>query len=143
VRELVWSKYEIALFRRAANILSSEGVPTETDRGHTDEGDAWFVFCDPASGDVLGHFAKFQDMFVCCTPFRKDGLRSSRLLDSLNAFLRRLGAIHTSGRPGLLTRAEPILYCKSDKFGLQTAGALSRRAGHTVRSRNAARDNSA
>src|SRR5215472_1871926 len=54
VRPTGWSAQELALFSRAAKLLSSGGLRIETDYGLTDEGEAWLVFCNAESGDVSG-----------------------------------------------------------------------------------------
>jgi len=86
-----WSAHELALFFRAAKLLSSGGLRIETDHGLTDEGEAWLIFCNVESGDVCGHFAKMSEGYVACIPFREDGFRGSELDHVLCRFLRRRG----------------------------------------------------
>jgi hypothetical protein len=86
-----WSARELALFSRAARLLSSGGLHIETDYGLTDEGEPWLVFCHVESGDVCGHFAKVHEKYVACIPFRGNGLRGWQLHDVLSRFLRRRG----------------------------------------------------
>lgn len=59
-----WSQQELAEFHRVGDILRQVGWGIETEQGHTDEGDPWFVFCDEASGSVIAHFAKVNGRFV-------------------------------------------------------------------------------
>ena len=91
VRPTGWSAHELALFSRAAKLLSTGGLRIETDYGLTDEGEAWLVFCNAESGDVCGHFAKMRDGYMACIPFRERGLRGWELRDVLGRFLRRRG----------------------------------------------------
>jgi hypothetical protein len=91
VHSLGWSTHELALFCRAATLLSSENVCIETDYGLTDEGEPWLVFCDTESGDILGHFARMNEEYVACVPFRRGALRSWDLSDLLSHFLGQRG----------------------------------------------------
>ena len=79
VRPTGWSTHELALFSRAAKLLSSGGLRIETDYGLTDEGEPWLVFCNADSGDVCGHFAKMRKEYVACIPFREHGLKGWEL----------------------------------------------------------------
>jgi hypothetical protein len=47
--------------------LIQAGVPIDTDRGVSDEGDPWFVFCRKDTGDVFVHFARIADSYVAAT----------------------------------------------------------------------------
>ena len=102
VRPQGWSDHELALFYRAAELLSSESIGVETDYGLTDEGEPWLVFCDTESGDVFGHFARVNEEYVACVPFRGHALTGWKLRDLLGRFLRRRGVIW-------LTVARPIV----------------------------------
>ena len=95
-----WSTHELALFCRAATLLSSESLCVETDYGLTDEGEPWLVFCDSESGDILGHFARMDDQYVACVPFRRGALRGWELSGLLSRFLWQRGiAWSTATRP--------------------------------------------
>lgn len=91
IRPTGWSARELALFSRAAKLLSSGGPRIETEHGVTDEGEPWLVLCDAQSGDVCGHFAKMRQKYVACIPFRGHGLRGCELHDVLARFLRSRG----------------------------------------------------
>lgn len=100
VRPTGWSAHELALFSRAAKLLSSGSLRIETDYGLTDEGEPWLVFCNTESGDICGHFAKMRQGYVACIPFREHGLMGWELRDVLSRFLRRRGiAWSTITRP--------------------------------------------
>jgi len=96
-----WSTHELALFCRAAALLSSESLCVETDYGLTDEGEPWLVFCDAESGDILGHFARINDEYIACVPFQRcGGLRGWELSCLLSRFLLQRGiAWSTAARP--------------------------------------------
>ena len=54
-----WSQAELAEFYRVEAALLTTGMRIETDRGVTDEGDPWFVFCHADDDrDVIIHFAR-------------------------------------------------------------------------------------
>jgi hypothetical protein len=87
-----WSKHELALFHRAVGLLWEAGLSVETDGGITDEGEPWFVFCDPDSSDVIAHFARIGGTYVICAPTINDTLTGRNFADLMERFLqRRLG----------------------------------------------------
>lgn len=85
---LSWSRDELDLLLGAAKFLRSEGTDLVTDYGVTDEGEPWFVFCDPESGDVLVHFARIAGEYLACVPFRNHALTGNRLRGLLDRFLQ-------------------------------------------------------
>ena len=62
-----WSNQELADLFRVRQLLSSANVPVETDRGVTDEGDPWFVFCH-ANGEVFIHLCRIDAVYVLDSP---------------------------------------------------------------------------
>ena len=36
----------------------------ETDRGLSDEGDPWFIFCLAETGDIIIHFSRFDGCYA-------------------------------------------------------------------------------
>jgi hypothetical protein len=59
-----WTQCELAEFYRVESALIQAGLELETDRGVTDEGDPWFVFCRTDNGDVFIHFARIDGQYV-------------------------------------------------------------------------------
>lgn len=59
-----WSPQEIAEFYRVESALVQSGMRVETDRGLTDEGDPWFVFCRADTGEVFIHFARLDGEYL-------------------------------------------------------------------------------
>jgi len=59
-----WSQGELAQFYRVENALLQAGLQLEADRGLTDEGDPWFVFCRADTGDVFIHFARIDGAYI-------------------------------------------------------------------------------
>ncbi len=66
-RSLDWTNEELAQLYRIQHALSAAGVEFEIDRGVTDEGDPWFVFCR-ADGDVIVHIARFDGLYRLFSP---------------------------------------------------------------------------
>lgn len=62
-----WSNQELANLFRVRQLLSAANVPVETDRGVTDEGDPWFVFCQP-SGEVFIHLCRIDGLYILDSP---------------------------------------------------------------------------
>ena len=62
-----WSNQELADLYRVHRLLSGANVPVETDRGITDEGDPWFVFCH-ASGEVFIHLCRIDGIYLLDSP---------------------------------------------------------------------------
>lgn len=75
-----WTDQELAEFYRVANALAQAGREVGTDRGRTDEGDPWFIFFQPATEDVIAHFARIDgevvaDASALTAPIRARSLR--------------------------------------------------------------------
>jgi hypothetical protein len=88
-----WSREELELLLEAAKFLRSEGADLVTDQGVTDEGEPWFVFCDPENCDVLVHFARISGEYLACVPFRDHALTGNVLHGLLDRFLRSRGMV--------------------------------------------------
>ena len=98
-----WSKHEFDMLLGAAKFLRSEGAKLVTDHGVTDEGEPWFVFCDPQSGDVLVHFARIAGKYLACVPFR-DYVFTGH---GLNALLDNVFQSRSIVGPTLTGRVQP------------------------------------
>lgn len=59
-----WTAQEIAELYRVGDALRQVGWPIVVDRGYTDEGDPWVVYCDDNSGAVIAHVAKSDGLYV-------------------------------------------------------------------------------
>jgi hypothetical protein len=81
-----WSRQELALFHDAANLLREV---VEIDRGLTDEGDPWLVFCDADSGEVLAHFARIGGQQIVYAPALKRTAVGRVLADLATRLLNR------------------------------------------------------
>ncbi|MDG2521286.1 hypothetical protein P7B02_07000 [Caulobacter segnis] len=63
-----WTQAEIAEFYRVESALIQAGLRIETDRGVSDEGEPWFVFCRADDGEVVIHFARIDGHYVISSP---------------------------------------------------------------------------
>jgi len=59
-----WSNQELAEFYRVEASLIRGGLLIDTDRGLSDEGDPWFVFCHRETSEVIVHFARIDGYYV-------------------------------------------------------------------------------
>jgi hypothetical protein len=59
-----WTQQETAEFYRVESSLIQAGVQLESDRGVSDEGDPWFVFCRADNGEVFIHFARIDGFYM-------------------------------------------------------------------------------
>lgn len=59
-----WTRQEISEFYRVESALIQAGLEVETDRGVTDDGDPWFVFCRRDNGEVFIHFARVKGEYI-------------------------------------------------------------------------------
>jgi hypothetical protein len=63
-----WTQQELAEFYRVEASLARANIPIETDRGRSDEGDPWFVFCNANTGEIIVHFARSDGTYVVAGP---------------------------------------------------------------------------
>jgi len=59
-----WSSQELAEFYRVESALIQSGFHVQSDRGVTDEGDPWFVFCREEDDEVIVHFARIGQEYI-------------------------------------------------------------------------------
>ena len=59
-----WTQEELAQFYRVEAALIRSGLLIDVERGITDEGDPWFIFCRQDNGEVIAHFARIRDQYV-------------------------------------------------------------------------------
>jgi hypothetical protein len=63
-----WTSQELAEFYRVESALIQGGMRIVTDRGLSDEGDPWFVFCREDSGEPVVHFARIDGQYIIASP---------------------------------------------------------------------------
>jgi hypothetical protein len=62
-----WTNDEIAELYRVEHALCRANISVDTDRGITDEGDPWFVFCR-RDGEVIVHIARYDGLYHLFSP---------------------------------------------------------------------------
>lgn len=67
-RNADWSQQELAEFYRVEAALVQAGMRIESERGITDEGDPWFVFCRAEDGETFIHFARVDGEYLIAGP---------------------------------------------------------------------------
>lgn len=91
-----WSNQELANLFRVRQLLNAANVPVETDRGVTDEGDPWFVFCQP-SGEVFIHLCRIDGLYVLDSPNVLRPLRGMNFNDLIADFTNQAIPARASG----------------------------------------------
>lgn len=87
VNQYDWTQQELAEFYRVETVLIQSGVSLETERGLSDEGDPWFVFCRPQTGDVVIHFARYGNEYVAAGGGLDGVLRGRSFRDIIDSFM--------------------------------------------------------
>lgn len=64
-----WTQQELAEFYRVESALLQGGFAVTTDRGISDEGDPWFIFCRADNEEVIAHFARIDREYVIVSSF--------------------------------------------------------------------------
>jgi len=82
-----WSNQELANLFRVKALLQAAGIAIEIDRGLSDEGDPWFVFCHE-SGDVFIHFCRIDGLYLLDNPNLQHPLRGHDFNDLVSDFTR-------------------------------------------------------
>ena len=95
-----WNNQELADFYRATNILKQAGLDTLTDAGVTDEGDPWFVFLKPDTGDVIAHFARIDGQFIAVSSFSGEVFKGKDIRQIVDAMVDRHPLIIPQNRDG-------------------------------------------
>ncbi|WP_163852284.1 hypothetical protein [Pseudooceanicola aestuarii] len=83
-----WSNQELADLFRVKRLLDAAGVPNEVDRGLTDEGEPWFVFCK-LDGDVFIHMCRMDGAYLLDSPNIRTPLRGRNFNDLIADFTGR------------------------------------------------------
>ncbi|MDP3196643.1 hypothetical protein [Tabrizicola sp.] len=84
-----WAPQEIAEFYRVESALVQAGVQLESDRGVSDEGDPWFIFCRADTGDVFIHFARIDGLYVVDGASFEEPARGSEFAALVRALIAR------------------------------------------------------
>jgi hypothetical protein len=84
-----WSAADIAELYRIEHALLQSGLSIQSDRGRTDEGDPWFVFCR-ADGEVLVHIACIDNEYQLHSVGLAHPLRGRRFSDLSKRFVDQI-----------------------------------------------------
>lgn len=82
-----WSNQDLAEFYRVESTLVQAGLRIDTERGVSDEGDPWFIFCHGDGGDVIVHFARIDGRYVVASPVLPKTLRGADLGAIVRTFI--------------------------------------------------------
>ena len=63
-----WSSQELAEFYRVEAAMLPSGLRVTPERGVTDEGDPWFIFCRAEDDEVIVHFARIEGRYLISAP---------------------------------------------------------------------------
>jgi hypothetical protein len=80
-----WENQELADLFRVKRLLDAAGVVCEVDRGVTDEGDPWFVFCQ-SDGDIFAHLCRIDGAYILDSPSIERPLRGRDFNELINDF---------------------------------------------------------
>lgn len=69
-----WTNQELADLFRVKRLLNAAGVVCDIDRGLTDEGDPWCIFCSE-DGEVFIHFCRIDGLYLLDSPSIQKPLR--------------------------------------------------------------------
>lgn len=82
-----WSNQDLAELYRVEATLVQAGLRIDTERGESDEGHPWFVFCHADGGDVIAHFALIDGEYVVAAPALEGVLRGGNLDAIVRSFI--------------------------------------------------------
>lgn len=97
-----WSNQELADLYRVKHILDKAGAGVEVDRGLSDEGDPWFVFCQE-DGDVFVHLARLEGRYLLDSPNIDAPLRGADFDQLIAAFLQRANLLRAKARSNVVS----------------------------------------
>ena len=84
-----WQPQELAEFYRVENVLIQNGMRVVTDRGLTDEGDPWFVFCRESDGETIVHFARIDGQYLIVSPAYEGVARGNEFRAMIREMIER------------------------------------------------------
>src|SRR5690606_14126651 len=99
-----WSQQELADLYRVESLLVQANMRVETERGTTDEGDPWFVFCRP-DGDVFVHLCRIDGGYLLDSPGLDQPLRGGDFAALIDQFVRAVAARAATGNVVQLHKA--------------------------------------
>jgi hypothetical protein len=106
-----WTANELGQFYRVEAALVQAGLKVETEKGLTDEGDPWFVFCRRDDGEVFIHFARIGASYVAVGATLESVARGGNfpaLVDEMLA-TQAFAVARAHKRPGVLIHPAALL----------------------------------
>lgn len=116
-----WDNSELAQFFRVEAALRQAGIFVDTQRGVTDEGDPWFVYCRQDNGDVFLHIARFDGFYVAASPTMSGPLVRKKFNELLDELVRDNPVIL---QPSSNRRPGPDLYIHPSTMLIAAVAAL-------------------
>lgn len=83
-----WSNQELAHLFRVKHLLNAAGIYNEIERGITDEGDPWCVFCN-AQEDIFIHLCRIDGVYLLDSPNIDAPLLGRSFSEIIEAFTHR------------------------------------------------------
>lgn len=83
-----WTNQELADLYRVKHLLDAAGIPNQLERGLTDEGDPWLVFCGP-DAEVFIHLCRLDGIYLLDSPNVQTPLRGANFNALIEAFTNR------------------------------------------------------
>ncbi|WIJ24038.1 hypothetical protein [Devosia sp. RR2S18] len=91
-----WGQQELADLYRVEALLVQANMGVETERGTTDEGEPWFVFCRP-DGEVFVHLCRIDGEYLLDSPGLDAPLRGTDFAGLIDQFVRSAAARAATG----------------------------------------------
>ena len=80
-----WTNQELASIYRVRSLLEAAGVSTAVERGLSDEGEPWCVFCRP-DGDVFIHLCRIDGRYLLDSPNLRRPLAGDSFAELIDSF---------------------------------------------------------
>ena len=84
-----WTQQELAEFYRVENALVQAGMRVVTERGLSDEGEPWFIFCRSVDNEPVVHFARIDGQYVIDSEAFDAPVRGHDFQAMIHSLLRR------------------------------------------------------
>ncbi len=84
-----WDNQELANLFHVKKHLDAAGIVNATDRGLSNDGDPWFVFCR-GDGDVIIHFCRINGLYMLDSPNLSKALYGHDFKGLITDFTRRI-----------------------------------------------------
>lgn len=89
-----WNNQELSDLYRVKQLLEKAGIQIMTDRGTSDEGDPWFVFCQ-SNGEVFVHLCRFDGIYLLDSPNIGTPLTGYNFKELIDGFVQRTVKLQT------------------------------------------------